>query len=446
MRRLFGTDGVRGIAGQDLTSHFAMNLGIATAIVLTKKKKDVTIAIGRDTRISGDMLVSSLIAGLCSVGVNVINLGIIPTPAVSYLVKHYEAIAGIMVSASHNPSEYNGIKIFDRMGYKLPDDLENEIEEVMDNLDKYPKENTIIGKIIEGYNPIEDYVNHLLDSCDVELSDLSVVVDCANGSASVTAPLLFKKLNCQTTIINKEPNGININDNCGSTHIENLIDYVVENKLDCGIAYDGDADRCIMIDNTGRVIDGDYILAISSKYLKEENKLKNNTVVGTVMSNLGLIKFCKKNNINFASTKVGDRYVLEEMLLKDYNLGGEQSGHIIFKEYANTGDGELTSIKILEIMKKNQKSLQALADNMKKYPQVLVNVTVDNSKKNDFYNDDIITEEIEKYESILESDGRILVRPSGTEPLIRVMIEGTETTKIEKYANAIAQTIEARLK
>ena len=445
MGRLFGTDGIRGIAGKDLTSEFAMNLGIATAVVLTKKQDDITIVIGRDTRVSGDMLVSSLIAGLCSVGVNVINLEVVPTPCVSYLIQKYNAQAGIMVSASHNPSEYNGIKIFDRLGYKLPDALEDEIEDIMDNIDKYKKNNSKIGIIKRGYAPITDYVNHLVSSCDIKLDGLKIAVDCANGSASATAKYLFSKLECDVTIINDEPNGININDNCGSTHIEKLSDYVLENKFDCGIAYDGDADRCIMVDNEGNIIDGDYILAITSSYLKENNKLANNTVVGTVMSNLGFIKFCDSNNINFVATKVGDRYVLEEMLLKGYILGGEQSGHIIFKDYANTGDGELTSIKILEIMKKKEKSLKELASIMKKYPQVLINVVVDNSKKNEFYTDDYIDNKINELKNELGKDYRILVRPSGTEPLIRVMIEGKDKNIIEKKANDLAKIIEDRL-
>lgn len=445
MRRMFGTDGVRGLAGIDLTSEFAMNLGIATAKVLTKNKKNITIVIGSDTRISKDMLVSSLIAGLTSVGVNIINLGVIPTPAVSYLVKKYKSNAGIMVSASHNPSEYNGIKIFDSNGYKLPDALEDEIEDILDNIKDYKNNNTKIGKILTGYTPIEDYVNHLVKSCKAKLDNLNIVVDCANGSASVTGELLFNKLNCNATIINNKPDGLNINKDCGSTHIENLVSYVIKGKYDCAIAYDGDADRCIMIDNTGNIIDGDYILAISSKYLKNNNKLTNNTLVGTIMSNLGLVKYCENNNINFISTKVGDRYVLEEMNLKNYIIGGEQSGHIIFKDYANTGDGELTSIKILEIMSNSHKSLNELSKVMTKYPQVLINVEVSNDKKNDFYTDDDIKEEIDKVSTKLGKDGRVLVRPSGTEPLIRVMLEGSDTKVIEKYANSLASIIKERL-
>lgn len=445
MGRLFGTDGVRGIANKDLTAKFAMDLGVATAIVLTKKQKDVTVVIGSDTRISSDMLVASLISGFCSVGVNVINLGVIPTPGVSYLVKKYKAMAGVMVSASHNPSCYNGIKIFDRMGYKLPDALEDEIEEVISNIDSYLEGEFKVGRILSGYNPIDDYVNHLVGACDGALDGLRVVVDCANGAASVTVDRLFSRLGCEYTIINDKPDGLNINDNCGSTHIEGLVDYVVNNKMDCGIAYDGDADRCIMVDNEGNIIDGDYVLAIVSKYLKSSDKLCDNTVVGTVMSNLGFVKFCSDNDINFVATKVGDRYVLEEMLLKGYNLGGEQSGHVIFRDFSNTGDGELTSIKVLEIMKKGGESLKNLASVMTKYPQVLINVEIDNDKKNDFYNDEYISEEIDKVSNTLGSDGRVLVRPSGTEPLIRVMIEGADTLVIDKYARELADKIKERL-
>lgn len=445
MGRLFGTDGVRGIANKDLTVDFVMKLGIATSYVLTKNKSNVKVIIGRDTRISGDMFVSSLIAGFTSVGVDVIDLGIVSTPCVSYLVNKYEAMAGVMVSASHNPSCYNGIKIFDKMGYKLPDALEDEIEDVIINMDKYEINTDKIGKILKGYDPIGDYIDHLKACCSVGLDGLKVVVDCANGSASVISKRLFEELGCSAMIINDNYDGYNINDNCGSTHIENLISVVVNNNLDCGIAYDGDADRCIMVDDKGNIIDGDYILAILSNCLKECGKLNKNTVVGTVMSNLGFVKFCSEYGINFEKTKVGDRYVLEDMLVNDYNLGGEQSGHIIFKDYANTGDGELTSIKILEVMKNKNKHLSELASVMIKYPQILVNVKVDNSKKNEIYSDDYINEEIDRVSNILANDGRVLVRPSGTEALVRVMIEGSDVEVIEKYANDIALKIENRL-
>ena len=348
-----------------------------------------------------------------------------------------------MVSASHNPSEYNGIKIFDQNGFKLKDELEVEIENELykNNTTNYNK----LGKVLKGYNPVSDYVNYLISTLDIDLSGLNVAIDCANGSASETAEYLFKNLNCNYHIIHNNPNGKNINENCGSTHIESLKKYVIDNSLDCGIAYDGDADRCIMIDNNGNEIDGDYILAILANDLLKHNKLNNNTLVGTVMSNLGLTKFCEKNNINFVATKVGDRYVLEEMLKEGYNIGGEQSGHIILKDFANTGDGELTSIKILEIMKKENKSLEDLKKVMTKYPQILINVKVDNNKKHLLESDIEINECIKKLEGILNNDGRILIRPSGTEPLIRVMLEGSNIDKIKEYAYNIAKIIEDKL-
>ena len=430
------------IGGIDLTKEFAAKLGIATAKVLGKDK-NITIAIGRDTRISGESIVEGLIEGLTKNGVNVIDLNVVPTPCVSFLVKKYNAKAGIMVSASHNPSEYNGIKIFDQNGFKLKDELEVEIENELyeNNTTNYNK----LGKVLEGYNPVSDYVNYLISTLDIDLSGLNVAIDCANGSASETAEYLFKILNCNYHIIHNNPNGKNINENCGSTHIESLKKYVIDNSLDCGIAYDGDADRCIMIDNNGNEIDGDYILAILANDLLKHNKLNNNTLVGTVMSNLGLTKFCEKNNINFVATKVGDRYVLEEMLKEGYNIGGEQSGHIILKDFANTGDGELTSIKILEIMKKENTSLEDLKKVMTKYPQILINVKVDNNKKHLLESDIEINECIKKLEGILNNDGRILIRPSGTEPLIRVMLEGNNIDKIKEYAYNIAKIIEDKL-
>ena len=442
MKKLFGTDGIRGIAGIDLTKEFAAKLGIATAKVLGKDK-NITIAIGRDTRISGESIVEGLIEGLTKNGVNVIDLNVVPTPCVSFLVKKYNAKAGIMVSASHNPSEYNGIKIFDQNGFKLKDELEVEIENELykNNTTNYNK----LGKVLKGYNPVSDYVNYLISTLDIDLSGLNVAIDCANGSASETAEYLFKNLNCNYHIIHNNPNGKNINENCGSTHIESLKKYVIDNSLDCGIAYDGDADRCIMIDNNGNEIDGDYILAILANDLLKHNKLNNNTLVGTVMSNLGLTKFCEKNNINFVATKVGDRYVLEEMLKEGYNIGGEQSGHIILKDFANTGDGELTSIKVLEIMKKENKSLEDLKKVMTKYPQILINVKVDNNKKHLLESDIEIKKCIKKLEGILNNDGRILIRPSGTEPLIRVMLEGSNIDKIKEYAYNIAKIIEDKL-
>lgn len=445
MGRLFGTDGVRGIAGEELTSELANNIGRALGYVLNRNKSNNKVLIGSDTRISKDMLVNSVSEGLCSMGVDVINVGIIPTPGVSYLVDNYGYDAGVMITASHNPYQFNGIKIFNSKGYKLDDKLEDEIEELINNKDKLLNDGKI-GKIIEDKDLLYKYVDHLINAKKEDFSKLNICVDVSNGSASVSAPLLFEKLGCKYEIINKDYDGVNINDNCGSTHIDVLVDYVKDNNFDLGIAFDGDADRCILVDNKGNVRDGDYILAITSKYLKDKNELSKNTVVGTVMSNLGFIKYCEGNDINFIATKVGDRYVLEEMLLNGYNLGGEQSGHIIFKDYANTGDGELTAVMVLNVMANLNKSLEELSDIMEKYPQVMINVRVSNNKKDEFYTDNDIKEKIKEVEDKLNNTGRVLVRPSGTEPLIRVMLEGEYLDIINKYAEELALYIENKLK
>ena len=445
MSRLFGTDGVRGIAGSELTSELALSIGKALGYVLNQNKDNNKVLIGSDTRISRDMLVNSVSAGLCSMGVDVINVGIIPTPGVSYIVDNYEYDAGVMITASHNPYQFNGIKIFNSNGYKLDDKLEDEIEELINNIDKLSF-NGKIGKIINDSDLLYKYVDHLVEIKKEDFSKLNICVDTSNGSASISAPLLFSKLGCKYEIINKDYDGVNINDNCGSTHIDVLVDYVKDNNFDLGIAFDGDADRCILVDNKGNVRDGDYILAITSKYLKSKKELSKDAVVGTVMSNLGFVKYCEGNDIKFISTKVGDRYVLEEIIKNGYNLGGEQSGHIIFKDYANTGDGELTAVMVLNVIANLNKSLEELSDIMKKYPQVMINVTVSNDKKDKFHTDNDIKEEIKKVEDKLKNTGRVLVRPSGTEPLIRVMLEGEDLDIINKYANELALYIENKLK
>ena len=405
MARLFGTDGVRGVAGTELTSLLAMNIGIALAYILKRNNENVKVLVGNDTRISKDMIVNSISAGLSSKGVTVVKTGVIPTPAISYLVREHNFQAGIMVTASHNPYEFNGIKIFDK----------------------------------------NDYISYLISKKEHDFSNLKIALDCANGSSSKTARKVFESFNCKTFIINDQYNGININENAGSTHINILKDYVIKNKCDVGFSFDGDADRCIAIDNEGNIIDGDYVLAIIGMYLKEQGKLKNNSIVGTIMSNLGLIKFCKDNDINFVSTKVGDRYVLEEMLVNNYSIGGEQSGHTIFMEHANTGDGELTAIELLNVITGTNKSLNELSKVMKKYPQVLINTPVSNDKKNNFYTDNVIIEEIKKYEEKLNETGRIVIRPSGTEPLIRVMIEGENEKIIKEYAQKLADFIKEKM-
>lgn len=437
MGRLFGTDGARGIAGSELTADLAMKIGASAAYILGENKK-IKVIVGMDTRYSGDMLACAVNAGLLSMGADVIFAGVVPTPAVSFLVTHLKADMGVMISASHNPAKYNGIKLFNNKGYKLADEIEKKIEHYI--LDEKLPECTNIGRYERDENLKNKYINFLYTLAN-DYNGLKVVVDCANGSASATAPTLFEKLNVNAKIIFDNPDGVNINDNCGSTHLDALISKVKEVQADLGIAYDGDADRCLLVTNDGDVIDGDYVLAICGKYLKEKGRLNNNAIVGTVMSNLGLRKFCESENINFVATKVGDRYVLEEMLNKDYVIGGEQSGHVIFKEYANTGDGELTSLMVLNILSERKCKLSELSSVMDKYPQVLVNVNVTKEGKTSFGEDAEINVLIKKYEEELNGDGRILIRASGTENLIRVMIEGKNTEEISRMANDIADLI-----
>lgn len=449
MGRLFGTDGARGVANSELTCEIAMSIGKAAAMVLIKEEhgKKPTVFIGKDTRLSSDMLEGALTAGLCSVGANVVHLGTIPTPAVAYLVKKHGADAGIMISASHNPFEFNGIKIFNAEGYKLPDALEEEIEAiVLDNAEPYPTPTgSGLGSVSALDDAIDEYVDHIAASIDGDLAGLKIAVDCSNGSASATAEKLFTKLGADFDIMNSEPDGVNINENCGSTHIELLQEYVKEHNMDCGVAFDGDADRCLAVDENGELVDGDFLIAICAKSLKEKGRLKNNAVVGTVMTNMGFNQFCDKNDITFVATAVGDRYVLENMLKNDYCIGGEQSGHVIFLDYGTTGDGQLTAVQLLNIVNESKTSLSALASIMKRFPQVLINVKVSNAKKAEYKTDDVINGHIASVEEALGGRGRVLVRASGTEPLIRVMLEGEEIDEITKHANDIADLIKERL-
>jgi len=441
MGKLFGTDGIRGVVGEDLTHELAMKVGEASAYVLGSTE-EITVLVGRDTRISGQMLSSALCAGLMSKGAKVIDLGVVPTPLVSYLVKKYNATMGAMISASHNPSEYNGIKLFNHEGFKLPDATENEIEKYL--LGKAIPSTTKVGTYEVCETAITDYVEHIISTAKNINKDLRIVVDCANGSASTTAPILFKELGLNAEMINYNYDGYNINDKAGSTHLEGLMEKVKELKADVGIAYDGDADRCLMVDENGELVDGDELMAIASLDLKNNNKLTNNTLVGTVMSNLGLVKFCEANGINYEATKVGDRYVLEKMLEQNYIIGGEQSGHIIFKDFANTGDGELTSIQILNILSSSNKKMSELSSIMTRYPQVLINVKVKEEGKGQYENDSEVTNTIKEVEKELNGDGRVLIRPSGTEALIRVMIEGLEQDKINEQAKRIADIIKEK--
>ena len=448
MGRLFGTDGARGVANTELTCELAMNIGRAAAMVLTSEEVEhPTFLIGKDTRLSGDMLEGALIAGLCSVGANVKILGVVPTPAVAYLVNKYKADAGIMISASHNPFEFNGIKIFNEEGFKLPDDLEDQIEAiVLDNVIPYKVcEGDDLGSVEYITTAADEYIDHIVSTVDYDLSGMKIALDCSNGSASRTAKKLFEKLGAQCHMLFDHPDGVNINENCGSTHTETLMKYVRDNKLDAGLAFDGDADRCLAVDDKGELVDGDFIIAIIAADFKSRGMLKRNTVVGTVMTNMGFQKFCEANGMSFVSTKVGDRYVLEAMRQEDYNIGGEQSGHVICLDYSTTGDGQLTGAQLLSLINRRQARLSSIATLMERYPQILINVKVANENKNRFYTDKEIKEEIKRVESILEGRGRILVRLSGTEPIIRVMLEGEDYAEISRLANETAGVIKERL-
>lgn len=445
MGRLFGTDGARGVAITELTTEMAMNIGRAAALVLAKECNHTPkIIIGKDTRISGDILEAALVAGICSVGANVHILGVVPTPAVAMLVRKYEADAGVMISASHNSVEFNGIKLFAGTGFKLSDEIENEIEAlILDTPEKMTlKDGCEVGRVFYEKNAQWDYIRYVMKTVDSDFKGIKVAIDCANGSSSATAQRLFEGLGANCVFISNEPDGTNINENCGSTHMENLMKTVVEKKCDLGLAFDGDADRCLAVDENGNLIDGDKLLAIFSKFMKVQGKLKSNTCVVTVMSNIGFSKFAEANGINAATTGVGDRYVLERMQQFDYNLGGEQSGHIIFLDEANTGDGQLTGVKLLEVLKKTGKKASELASCMESYPQVLVNVKITADKKGMWEKNEKVQEAIAMYKEKLGNDGRILVRESGTEPLVRVMIEGKKTGIITEYAHNIAKLIE----
>lgn len=456
MGRLFGTDGARGVANTEITCELAMKIGRAAAMVLTEHTKErPRVLIGMDTRASSQMLESAIAAGLCSVGADVNLLGEIPTPAVAYLVRKYKYDAAIMISASHNPCEYNGIKIFQGNGYKLPDALEEEIESIILDESQIPpiKIGGDVGRIKRSRTAAADYIKYLYGIAKDDLAEngildfggLKIAVDCSNGSASVTAPELFMKLCENCFFMASHPNGTNINKNCGSTHLEVLQDFVVRNQCDAGLAFDGDADRFLAVDENGEVVDGDKLIAIFAKYLKGKNKLKNNTAVVTVMSNMGFFKFCEENDIVCEKTKVGDRYVLENMLANGHSIGGEQSGHLIFLEHATTGDGQLSALKLLCIMKETGKKLSELASQMKVFPQVLVNVRVSDFGKAKFPRDKEIKTAIEAAEKELGADGRVLVRVSGTEPLVRVMLEGKDEEKINILAQELVEVIKERL-
>lgn len=448
MGKLFGTDGVRGVANTELTNELAYKLGRFGAHVLSKGNKKAKIIIGKDTRVSGDMLESALIAGILSAGCDVIKAGVVPTPAISYLVRHLDVDAGVVISASHNPVEYNGIKFFNGEGFKLTDEIENQIEDYILN-DKDLEHNpsgTEIGRKTELFEGINLYTDYVLSTTDLDLKGLKVAVDCANGAAFEAAHIALSKLGADINIINNAPDGFNINKNCGSTHIDVIAEHTKKIGADVGIAFDGDADRLLAVDENGNLVDGDKIMAICGTHLNSSEKLSKSTIVTTVMSNIGFDIACKENGLSNVKTKVGDRYVLEEMLKGGYDLGGEQSGHIIFLEHNTTGDGLLTAVQLLSVLKSSNKKMSELASIMDTFPQVLKNARVNNLNKHNYLSDEIIKNRIKDLEMKFDGEGRVLIRPSGTEPLVRVMIEGKDQSELEHHASELASLIEDRLK
>jgi len=453
MRKYFGTDGIRRIANTELSPELVYKVAKAGAYVLAKHTDHTpTILIGRDTRISGTLIESAMVAGFLSYGANVKSIGVIPTPAVAYLTKKLNADASVVISASHNTFEFNGVKYFSNKGMKISDELEEEIEEIMESgkLDEFTAVNENIGVCNRADELQDEYVNFITSLFESDLKgkindNFKVVIDTANGATYKVAEKIFANLGINFKIINNIPDGININDKCGSTHLEMLKEYVVNNNYDLGIAYDGDGDRCLLVDAKGNTVDGDVIMAILAKNLKEKGKLNNDTIVATVMSNLGLRVYAKENKLNLEQTSVGDRYVLENMLQNGYNLGGEQSGHIIFLDYNPTGDGILTSLMVIRALIESGKSLEEAAKIISIYPQVLINAKVNSDKKYGYKEDEVILNKINEVEKEFEGQGRVLIRPSGTEPLVRVMIEGKDIDYITKKAEEVAKLIEERL-
>ena len=448
MSRLFGTDGVRGVANKELTPLLAMQLGQAGASVLTKETSHKpTIMVGCDTRISGDMLANALMAGVCSVGANAVYVGVVPTPAVAYLTRKNHMDAGVVISASHNPVEFNGIKFFDANGYKLPDAMEDEIEAIIKNDLKdlaFPT-GTEIGSITYRTDAREDYVKHATEAIPVDLHGMKIVADCAEGASYYTSVEALKLLGADVVAIHNNPDGTNINAGCGSTHMEELMERVKAEKADIGLAFDGDADRLLAVDEKGNKVDGDQIMGIVGNYLKEQKKLKKDTIVATVMSNLGFFLMGEKQGIHMEQTKVGDRYVLERMRQIGANLGGEQSGHVIFLDENTTGDGLLSALHLLQVLVDTKKPLSELATIMEVLPQALVNAKVPNDKKNSYMENPQIADAIDALTKKFAGEGRVLIRPSGTEPLVRVMIEGRDQNRIQEEAEKLATLIESAM-
>ena len=440
MRKYFGTDGIRGIAGESLTADLSFKVGKALGKLLTEKKDHPKVVIGRDTRISCDMIEHALTAGLTSTGVNVMTVGTIPTPAIAYLTKTIETDSGIMISASHNPYQDNGIKIFGPDGFKLTDEQELEIESLIDNSEQIKNASfEKIGKVYGGNELTQKYIQHIKQSISGDLSEIKIALDCANGATTGVAPFIFGDLEADIETIGCQSNGVNINDNVGSTKIETISEFVKENNVDVGFAFDGDGDRVLAVDASGNIVDGDKIMFILAKHLKEQGELKDNMVVSTVMSNIGFYKAIEENGLQSVKTAVGDRYVVEEMRKNDYSLGGEQSGHIVMMNYATTGDGILTAVKLADIIKTSGKSLEELASEVNIYPQKLVNIKVVDKKA--AMEDVEILAECEKVEKELEGNGRILLRASGTENLIRVMVEASSNELTDKYCEQVAKIV-----
>lgn len=448
MGRYFGTDGVRGVANSELDALLAFKIGAAAAYALTQESahgRKAKLLIGKDTRVSSDMLENALVAGICSVGADVELLGVIPTPAVAFLTIKHKADAGIVISASHNSFEYNGIKIFAGNGYKLPDETEARIEDLIDDFESIPKmTHEKIGRVIKSeIDPVVEYTDHLADTIKGDLSGLRVAVDCANGSSSTTVERLMRLVECKAEIRFYEPDGININDNCGSTHLGQLKERVRSGNFDLGVAFDGDADRCLIVDETGEELDGDRIMAVCAAHMKKEGKLRGGAFVATILSNMGLHAYADKNGMKIECSNVGDRYVLEMMLKKGYILGGEQSGHVIFLEYASTGDGELTALQFMSILKASGKKCSEIAAEVEPWPQLMINVKVPNDKKATLQQLPEVKAAIDAASAELGNNGRILVRPSGTEALVRVMVEGTNSEQVDTLAKKVAKVIES---
>lgn len=446
MGKLFGTDGIRGVVGENLTADLAFRVGQSIAAVLMEDKGTrPTVVIGKDTRISSDMLESALMAGICDLGGDVKPVGTIPTPAVAYLTRQERADAGIVISASHNPYEHNGIKVFSGQGYKLTDSVEARIEEkILSGASMKHRTRGEIGRRHHGMRQLKrDYIDFVASTIESDLAGLKILVDCANGAASATAPELFGRFKARTDFIHRDPDGVNINSRCGSTHLEDLSAAVVKGGYDIGVAFDGDADRCLLVDEQGGTIDGDKVLAVCALDMKRRGKLNGNTLVATVMSNLGLHEFCRNNGIDLICTDVGDRNVLEKMLERDYRIGGEQSGHTIFLEHNSTGDGLVTALQFLAACKRAGKSAGEAAKAMTRFPQTLINVRVKDKHAAD--GNQAIADAVAAAEAELGEDGRVLLRPSGTEPVVRVMVEAMDEQAAEQHAKAIAKVVEREI-